>query len=110
MYSLNGVGTRLYGKRDINPDGSYIATKWFIFLLLPIFPLGSYRVWRGSTTATAAPFIGAKTRYKMEKIKLNWEQVLITYLVIWVSIIVGSIILVYLRDIDIIGYLGGIGI
>lgn len=76
MYSLNGIGINLYGKREVDPDGSYIATKWFIFFLLPIFPLGSYRVWRGETKATF--FLpGAKVEYRMLRVKLNWRQILI---------------------------------
>jgi hypothetical protein len=91
MYSLNGIGTTLYGKREVNPDGSYIATKWFIFLLLPIFPMSSYRVWRGETKTTF--FLpGAKTSYRMQRVKLNWRQVINTYVTIW-GIIVGSIVL-----------------
>ena len=31
--SFNGIGTSYYGKKDFNySDGSYIATKWLIFL------------------------------------------------------------------------------
>lgn len=84
MYSLNGIGTSLYGERNVEPDGSYVATKWFIFFLLPIFPLGSYRVWHGDTKATL--FLpGAKTGYRMVKVALNWRQVVNTYLAIWGS-------------------------
>ena len=97
MYSLNGIGTSLYGKRDVEPDGSYVATKWFIFFLLPIFPLGSYRVWRGDTKATATLFLpGVKTEYRMVKSPLNWKQILLTYLVVWSSAIVGFALLIYL--------------
>ncbi len=97
MYSLNGVGTTLYGKREIEPDGSYIATKWFIFLLLPIFPIGSYRVWRGKTKATF--FLpGAKTEYRMIKVQLSWKQIVNTYLIIWGNLILAIILLVYFTD------------
>ena len=45
MFRFNGIGTTIYGKREVNPeDGSYIVTKWFTVLYFPIIPLGSYRV------------------------------------------------------------------
>lgn len=83
MSSINGIGTSLYGKQDVDPiDGSYIATKWFIVVFLPIFPLGSYRVIRGETTASGVPLLmpGAKTQYHMVKIELNWKQIIQIYL------------------------------
>ena len=45
MYTFNGIGSKLYGKRDFDPHTqSYIATLYFTFVFLPIFPLASYRV------------------------------------------------------------------
>lgn len=44
MTTLNGVGTRLYGKYQAEGDGSYIVTLWFTVLFLPIWPLSSYLV------------------------------------------------------------------
>jgi hypothetical protein len=83
MYSINGIGTTLYGKRDVDlRDGSYIATKWFIIFLLPVFPLGSFRVIRGATGASVFPS-GSKTDYQLSPVKLNVAQVINTYLVIW---------------------------
>jgi len=43
-YTFNGTGTAYYGKRDKEPDGSYITTEWFVLLYLPIFPRRSFRV------------------------------------------------------------------
>lgn len=42
--TLNGVGTMLYGSRDRRDDGTYVATRYFTVLFLPVLPLGSYRV------------------------------------------------------------------
>jgi len=42
--SVNGFGTRIYGERDFLPDGSFVTTKWVIFLWIPILPLSSMRV------------------------------------------------------------------
>jgi hypothetical protein len=96
MYSLNGIGTSLYGKSDINPqDGSYIATKWFIVFLLPIFPLGSYRVIRGKTETTFLLLPGAKTSYQMMKVDWNWKQIGLTYLVIYGFLVLVILLLVF---------------
>jgi hypothetical protein len=40
-FSVQGIGTAFYGKRDFQPDGSYVTTEWCIFFGLPIWPLRS---------------------------------------------------------------------
>lgn len=42
--SINGTGTKAYGKRDFRTDGSFITTKWITFLWIPLIPLRSMRV------------------------------------------------------------------
>ena len=45
MRTFNGVGTKLYGRRDLDPaTGSYVATLYFVFLFVPLFPIRAYRV------------------------------------------------------------------
>jgi Flp pilus assembly protein TadD len=45
MFTMNGVGTSLYGKQELDPnDGTYIATLFFTLVFLPVFPLGQYLV------------------------------------------------------------------
>jgi hypothetical protein len=45
LFTLNGVGTTLYGRADPDPaTGSYVATLYFVILMLPILPLARYRV------------------------------------------------------------------
>lgn len=44
MYTLNGVGTRLYGKHKPDEHGFYISTLWFVVLFIPVLPLGAYLV------------------------------------------------------------------
>jgi hypothetical protein len=44
-FSVNGIGTSFYGRADTHSDGSYVVTKWVIFVFAPIIPLGSMRVW-----------------------------------------------------------------
>lgn len=45
MSNFLGTGTIFYGKKNIGRDGSYITTKWLTILYLPVYPLGSYRLW-----------------------------------------------------------------
>jgi hypothetical protein len=45
LSTLNVVGAMFYGKRDYDPGTrSYVTNHWLTFLLLPIYPLGAYRV------------------------------------------------------------------
>jgi hypothetical protein len=44
MYTLNGVGTRLYGSSDTAPDGTHVKTLYFTVLYVPIVPLACYLV------------------------------------------------------------------
>ena len=41
----NGIGFKLYGNSDHDPDsGSFVATYYFVFFFIPIFPVARYRV------------------------------------------------------------------
>lgn len=42
--AINGMGTTTYGKRDFLADGSFVTTKWIVFLWIPVLPLSSMRV------------------------------------------------------------------
>lgn len=44
MFTVNGFGTRLYGERDMDSEGRYIATLCFCALFIPVFPIAAYRV------------------------------------------------------------------
>ncbi len=77
MFTFNGIGTRIYGKRDVNPaDNSYIVTKWFTLLYFPIIPLGSYRVIKAKQKFLTGGF----PKYQMTEAQLNRKQVIFTYL------------------------------
>ena len=80
MFSVNGIGTTIYGKREEDArDNSYITTKWFIILFFPIFPLGSYRVIKNKPEFLSL----ARTKYQMTKVALNWDQVRNIYAIFW---------------------------
>ena len=79
MFRFNGIGTTIYGKRDINPeDGSYVVTKWFTLIYFPIIPLGSYRVIK-----TKKNFLAGFPEYQMSHAPLNAKQIVLTYLAWW---------------------------
>jgi hypothetical protein len=42
-FTLNGFGTTYYGARWL-PDGTYITTKWVVFLFVPVIPVESVRI------------------------------------------------------------------
>jgi len=45
LYTLNGVGSMFYGRRNYDPGTqSYVTNHWLTFFFFPIFPLGAYRV------------------------------------------------------------------
>lgn len=44
LATYGAIGFRLYGARDVEVDGSYIATQCFCVLLVPVIPLRAYRV------------------------------------------------------------------
>ena len=43
-YTMNGIGTHLYGSKDPCPEcGSKIQTKWFVIIFIPVIPISKYR-------------------------------------------------------------------
>lgn len=45
LATINGIGTVLYGKTDKDPEyGSYVATRYFVFMYIPLHPIDRYRV------------------------------------------------------------------
>jgi len=44
LYTINGIGVTLYGNTEHKPDGSYMATYYFVFFFIPLFPIARYRV------------------------------------------------------------------
>lgn len=43
-YTMNGIGTHLYGSKNPCAEcGSTIQTKFFVVLFIPLIPLGKYR-------------------------------------------------------------------
>lgn len=88
MNTLQGIGNTFYGKKNYNPsDNSYITTEWFVFLLLPIFPLKSYRIREIEHKSNFyAVVMSSKSKYEiLEEIpkQKNRDQIIKTYLSIY---------------------------
>jgi len=45
LFTVNGIGFRLYGNADHDPEtGSYLCTHYLVLLFVPLLPIGRYRV------------------------------------------------------------------
>ena len=81
-YTFNGIGTKYYGKRDKEQDGSYITTLFIVFIYFPIIPLGSYRVLpKGTESLTGnLAYTSSSMDFLVKKVPLNIIQLLLVYL------------------------------
>jgi len=91
--TFNGIGTTFYGKKDIDHDGSFVTTKWFVIGFFPLVPLGSYRFLDAGTSGI--PFLSRSTQYEvLEELPLNLVQVLCVYLYsIFIVFFVGGMLI-----------------
>lgn len=72
-YTLNGCGTRLYGRRDVGEDGSYVTTEWITFVYIPLIPIRSQRILpQGNRTNL---LVYQSQGYMSRKVPLCWPQV-----------------------------------
>jgi hypothetical protein len=84
---VHGAGFRLYGRRDIRPDGSYLSTKFFCLAFLPVVPISTQRI---IPAKSWVPF--GTTRYKLiSKQPLHWVQVFSVYLTAILVVIYGTL-------------------
>ena len=45
LFTINGIGVSMYGKRDFDTaTGTYIKTRCFCLVFIPVFPIDAYRV------------------------------------------------------------------
>jgi hypothetical protein len=96
MSHFMGIGTTLYGEKDYNKDThEYIATKWFIFFLFPIFPIASFRVKRLNTKLGFDGFLSVNSQYELTQIKKDSNQIFLTYLGTYGAIILFFLLVIY---------------
>ncbi len=84
MYTFNGIGTTLYGRRyltkkelhsmgiDVKGGNPYLATQWFVFVFVPSIPLSSHVV---LAEGEESGFLSSEKHYHMISVNLNWNQV-----------------------------------
>jgi len=78
-FTLNGFGTKFYGKRDYAADGSYVTTKWITALYVPLVPVGSYRVLPVGQGTNLG--IHRSQNYQVMAVPLCWDQVWNIYMI-----------------------------
>jgi hypothetical protein len=71
-----GIGTTIYGRADVRPDGSFIATKWNTILMLPVNPIASFRIYDRKATGNFGYGI---IRHRSVTVKLNEKQIASTF-------------------------------
>jgi len=45
LFTLNGFGSRIYGKSDVAADGTYVGTLFATAVYVPVWPLAQYLCW-----------------------------------------------------------------
>lgn len=77
MSTNQGIGRMFHGRSDKCAEcGSAIRTAWSVFLLLPLFPRGSYRVIEFEEEAGDGT---SRTEFVARKVPLHWAQVFRTW-------------------------------
>ena len=67
---IEGAGTKFYGQSPTSNAREYISTKWLMFMMVPVIPVGSYLI------TEEHPGGHHDARYSMKLLdKLDWAQV-----------------------------------
>jgi hypothetical protein len=84
LQTINGVGFTLYGCTDIDSEtNSYLATYYFVFFFIPIFPICRYRVI--SSGDNSYKFLGKASLSSSHKWHIGISLFLILIAFLWVS-------------------------
>ncbi len=80
LYTINGIGTAMYGLTDHDPKSwSYLSTYYFVFFGIPIFPISRYRV---IPTDNGYRFLGKAPLRTFDK----WHIAIFLGLIAWIII------------------------
>lgn len=78
LQTINGVGFTLYGHTDDDPDsGSYMATYYFTFLFIPVFPIARYRV---TSSGQSYRFLGKGKLRNFDKAHIAISLLILLYM------------------------------
>jgi len=70
LFTLNGMGTQLFGKEPVPNSGQFVATKWLAIPWVPLIPVRSYLV----TIEPGNPL--QRPAYALQPLsQINWNQV-----------------------------------
>lgn len=82
LFTLNGCGFSLYGRRDFDQQThTYVKTRFISLVFVPVFPWDAYRV---ADAAKGWYFIGKEP---LGKITLGWQRLVAVGLV---ALLIGS--------------------
>ena len=82
LKTVNGIGFALYGATDIDAEtGSCLATYYFVFLVIPVFPICRYRIIR---TAGGYRFFGKAPLRAFDRWHLFISLALLACLIIYI--------------------------
>jgi hypothetical protein len=69
-FTVDGIGTKLFGRSPAPDSRGYISTKWLVVVFLPLLPVRSYQIIDEQNTRQN------QTRYLMKPLeRLHWEQI-----------------------------------
>lgn len=99
-YAFIGTGTTFCGKRDFEPDGSFLTTEWVVIFCVPIFPIQSFRVrYLGPAPRRVPIGFGSSESYAVsQRTTPNRKQVLCVYgfamfFIAWMGATFGFVVL-----------------
>lgn len=78
-FSFYGFGTMYWGSRKCTDKSAVITTKWITALFLPLWPLGSFMVWKQGQTVSFG--LGLTGEHYSQPVFLDKRQVLLVYLI-----------------------------
>jgi hypothetical protein len=71
--SINGIGRKFYGDAEKCPTcGSAVRVLWFVFCMIPIIPLGSYRFQETESGVVRSRFLARKTHTRWPQVFTHW--------------------------------------
>lgn len=82
LKSVNGIGTRHYGRSLESDDGSYVTTVWFAILFVPVVPLRSERILPLSSFDDGAGHV--RVRYEvLGRVPFHWPEIARVFIIGW---------------------------
>ncbi len=83
--AFRGIGRKFFGRSNYNLDAlsgleEFDTTLWFVFLFLPVIPLGTYRIRHKRRENWWHQFFSGPEFIVVDKLARNWEQIFTTWI------------------------------